>query len=72
MARSRRTSGSLLVRAVSPEVGGRSRRGVGERTERRGWRACSRYRLDVAVRCVSEVRSTMIEELGGGGQAGVE
>ncbi len=60
-------SGNLLVLAVSLVVGGRPRRGVEERTERRGWRACSRYRFDVAVRLVSEIRSTMVEELGGGG-----
>ena len=65
-------SGSLLVPAVSLVVGGRPRRGVGERTERRGWRACSRYRFGVAVRFVSEICSTMVEELGGGGWAGVE
>ena len=65
-------SGNLPVPAVSLVVGGRPRRGVGEQTERRGWRACSRYRFGVTVRFVSEIRSTMVEELGGGGWAGVE
>jgi len=65
-------SDSQLARAVSPEVDGRPRHGVEGRTERRGWRACSRYRSGVAVRVVSEVRSTMVEELSGGGWAGVE
>lgn len=65
-------SGNLLVRGGSLVGCGRPRRGVGERTERRGWRAWSRYRFGVAVRLVSEIRSTMVEELGGGGWAGVE